>query len=73
MADVVQLAPRENMTVEECLDYARTEHSTDVHPYSDVMVLAWQDDKLVVRSSGMSRKDAVWMLLAALDHARGLG
>lgn len=40
--------------------------------FSDVMVIGYQDGELVVRSSHMSRKDAVWLLLAALDHSRGI-
>ena len=40
---------------------------------SDVMVIGYQDGELVVRSSEMSRAEAVFMLLAAIDHARGIG
>jgi hypothetical protein len=69
VADVIQLNPHTNMTVEECLEYCRLEQDD----YQDVMVLSYnQDNELVVRSSHMSRKDALWMLMAAVDHARGI-
>lgn len=69
MADVIQLNPHTNMTVEECLEYCRLERNA----YQDVMVLSYnQDNELVVRSSHMPRKDALWMLMAAVDHVRGL-
>lgn len=69
MADVIQLNAHTNMTVEECIEYCRLEQGD----YQDVMVLSYnQDNELVVRSSHMSRKDALWMLMAAVDHARGI-
>ena len=68
MADIIQLSAHENMTVEECIEYCRMEREE----YQDVMVLSYnQDNELVVRSSYMSRKDALWILMAAVDHARG--
>ena len=39
---------------------------------SDVIVVGYEDGDLVVRSSHMSRAEAVYMLLEAVDHARGL-
>jgi hypothetical protein len=58
------------MTVEECLEYCRLEQGG----YQDVMVLSYnQDDELVVRSSRMSRKDALWLLMAAVDYTREVG
>jgi plasmid maintenance system antidote protein VapI len=39
---------------------------------SDVLVVGYQDEDLVVRSSHMTRAEAVFMLLAAIDHARGI-
>jgi plasmid maintenance system antidote protein VapI len=39
----------------------------------DVMVVGYDmDGDLIVRSSHMTRANAVYMLLAAIDHARGL-
>jgi hypothetical protein len=70
MTKIIQLKAHENMTVEECLEYCRREQAD----YQDVMVLSYdQDGELLVRSSLMSRKDALWMLMAAMDHARGIG
>jgi plasmid maintenance system antidote protein VapI len=37
---------------------------------SDVLVVGYQSGELVVRSSEMTRAQAVFMLLAAVDHAR---
>ena len=69
MADLVMLNPHERMTVEECLSHCALDHAN----FQDVMVIGFdQDGELIVRSSAMSRKDAAWMLLAALDHARGI-
>ena len=68
MSEIIQLNAHTNMTVEECLEYCRLEQDS----YQDVMVLSYnQDNELVVRSSHMSRKDALWILMAAVDHARG--
>ena len=39
--------------------------------FSDVMIVGYQDGDLVVRSSHMTRADAVFMLMRAIDHARG--
>lgn len=65
---VALLNPHENMSVGECLSYA----SLEQEDFQDVIVLAYdQTGELIVRSSHMSRKDAVWMLLEALDHSRG--
>lgn len=68
MADIFMLNPHERMTVQEALEYAAREHAE----FEDVMVIAYdKDGELMVRSSAMSRAEAVFMLLAALDHARG--
>ena len=42
------------------------------YEFSDVMVIGYQDGDLIVRSSKMSRAEAVFMLLQAVDHARFL-
>lgn len=68
MADLVQLPAHENMTVQECLEMSAREHAD----LDDVIVAGYnKDGELVIRSSHMSRKDAAWLLMAALDHARG--
>lgn len=66
--NVVQLDAHENMTVGECLAYCALEQKT----YKDVIVVACDnEDNIIVRSSHMSRKDAAWLMMVALDHARG--
>lgn len=66
-AEVYQLDPHDNMTPEECLSLCARE-LTDL---TDVIVIGFDaDGDLVVRASAMARKDAVWALLMALDHAR---
>lgn len=68
MTEVIQLGAHSKMTVEECLDYCCLEKDK----YQSVMVLSFDEDgDLLVRSSHMSRKDALWMLMEAVDHARG--
>ena len=67
-AALVELGPHNNMTVEQCLEYCRREQGK----YEDVLVLAYdEDEKLVIRSSHMLRKDVLWMLMEAVDDARG--
>lgn len=68
MADVVQLDPHVNMTVEECISYCQREQEE----YQDVIMVAYDaDGELIVRSSKMSREGALWLLMEAVDHARG--
>lgn len=62
-----QLNPHTNMTTDECLAYCH--RSSD--QYQDVIVIGYdKDGDVIVRSSHMSRAEAVFMLLAAIDHAR---
>lgn len=68
MADIFQLDAHERMTVKECLSHV----SLDPGALQDVIVIGYDTDGgLVVRSSEMARKDAVWLLLEAIDYARG--
>lgn len=70
MADILQLNPHDNMTVSECLHYC-LRNADDL---TDCIVIGYDaDGELVVRSSHMSRKDALWAIMAAADHARGFG
>jgi len=39
---------------------------------SDVVVVGYEHGELVVRSSHMSRAEAAFLLMQALDHARGV-
>lgn len=66
-AQVYQLDPHDRMTPDECLSLCGRE-LTDLQEVIVVGIDA--DGDLVVRASGMARKDAVWLLLMALDHAR---
>lgn len=69
--NVLTLPAHDNMTIEQCLALSERESTED--GWQGVMVLAYdRDGDLVVRSSHMSRKDALWMLMAAVDHARGV-
>ena len=70
MPEIVQLSPHTRMTVTEAIQYVAQEHAGE--PYQDVMILAEdQDGTLIVRSSNMTRKAALWLLHEAIDHARG--
>lgn len=57
--------PHTKMTVQECLEYcARTHEEFDA-----VIVIGYdRDGDLMVRSSGMTRRDANWMIDAAKVH-----
>ena len=66
-AAVYQLDPHGNMSPTECLEYCARQAAE----YQDVIVAGYDErGELVVRSSGMSRKDALWLLMAAADYAR---
>lgn len=64
---ISQLPAHERMTVEEALTLCARQHAD----FSDVMILAYSDNELVVRSSHMSRRDANWMIDAAKRHVWG--
>ena len=69
MAEIVELGPHDRMTVGECLDLC----ARDKAEFRDVMVLGYDaEGRIMIRSSHMSRAEAAFMLLAALDHARGV-
>lgn len=68
MGSVHLLPPHERMTPVECLSRA----SAEVDGYSDVIVVATgSDGDLVVLSSGMTRAEATFLLMEAVDYARG--
>lgn len=67
-AQVISMGAHERMTPQEALELCAREFAE----WQDVMVIGFDaDGDLRVRSSAMSRKDAVFLLLEALDHARG--
>ena len=68
MADVLQLDPHERMTVEEALAYTHRNHAQ----YTDVIIVCVDSDgDVFLRSSHISRAEAVFHLLEAVDQARG--
>lgn len=59
--------PHEKMSVRECL----TKALGRVDDYKNVMVVGYdKDDELCVSTSGILRKDALWILDHAKDHVR---
>lgn len=63
MDNVHMLDPHARMTVEEALAYAAKED------LKDVLIIGYdQNDDLVVRSSAMNCKDALWMLEKAKHY-----
>jgi hypothetical protein len=68
-SQIFQLNPHERMSVQECLEYSARNHAD----LQDVIVVGYDEDgRICIRSSHMTRAEAAFMLLAALDHARGL-
>ena len=68
MADLVLLNPHDRMTAHECLEFCARDHAD----YQDCIVIGYdQAGVLTVRSSAMTRADATFMLMKALDHAMG--
>lgn len=66
---VVDLPVRDNMTVEECLSLCVRRQED----FADVVVLGYgHDGEWFTFSSAMSRKDALWLAMLLVDHARGL-
>lgn len=65
---VIQLNAHENMTPSECLSYA----ARNADDYQDVIIIGVdQDGRVMMNSSHMTREFAVFVLLEALDKARG--
>lgn len=68
-AEVISLGPHDRMTADECLSMANLEAGK----FSDVIVVGYDTDGAVkIMSSSLSRAEAVFLLLAAIDHARGI-
>lgn len=64
-ADLFLLPPHDNMTPAECLSHC----NTDRGDYAEVMVLGIDHGgDLFIRSSAMTRKDALWLLHVALQR-----
>lgn len=66
--NVVDLPARTNMTVEECLALVSREQGD----YESVVVVAGSKaGDVIIRSSNVSRKDALWLAMVAVDNALG--
>lgn len=67
--ELVELGPHENMTPEQCLAFCARDHAE----YQDVIVIGVDRAGAVfMRSSHVSREWATFLLLAAVDKARGI-
>ena len=68
MGVLIQLEPHDKMTPKECLSHC----AMDSDNFRDVLVVGFDPEgEIIVRSSHMLPKDAVWLLMAAMDYARG--
>jgi len=68
MGVLIQLEPHDKMTPKECLTYC----AMDSDNFRDVLVVGFDPEGvIIVRSSQMLPKDAVWLLMEAIDYARG--
>lgn len=57
MTDPVELGPHDNMTVEEAITYSSRRN------LKEIIILGYdQNGTFVTISSGMSRKDALWLV-----------
>lgn len=65
MSNLIQLALPENTSVKDALSAALEEHGK----LTAVIIIAYEDENLYVRSSKMDRKSALWMLEQAKIHA----
>jgi len=65
MSNLIQLTLPENTSVKDALSTALEE----CEKLSAVIIVAYEDDHLWIRSSKMDRKSAFWMLEQAKIHA----
>lgn len=66
-AKIVQLDPHTRMTVKEVLEL-QARHAEEL---TDVILVGYDNDgALFIRSSHLSRKDSLWLLMAAVDEIR---
>ncbi len=67
-AQLFQLNPHENMTPAECLEFC----SRNADDYQDVIVVGLDPEgRVILRSSHIARELATFVLLEAVDKARG--
>lgn len=66
-AKIVQLDPHTRMTVKEVLEL-QARHAEEL---IDVILIGYDTDgALFIRSPHISRKDSLWLLMAAIDEVR---
>ena len=66
-AQIIQLDPHENMSVNDCINYV----SRNRDDYRDILVLGYDSDgDLVVRSSHMNLAEACFMFMKAIDYVK---
>lgn len=66
-AEIVQLDPHPHMTVREVLEM-QTRNADEL---TDVILVGYDTDGvLFIRSSHISREQALWLLMAAVDEIR---
>lgn len=63
MSKVVELGAHTRMTVDQALRLVQRESPSEV-----LIISVGSDGSFSVRSSAMSRKDALWLLELAKDH-----
>lgn len=64
MSNIKKLPPSNNMNVEQALNYALTDD------LQDALIIGYnQDGDLVILSSHMTKAEAAYMLMQALDRA----
>jgi len=67
LADVLVLPGSTSYTPVQALDSAKKFN------FSDVMIIGYEDGDLIIRSSRLSRAEALWMLECAKIHAMDTG
>lgn len=65
MNNLIQLTLPANTSVKDALSVALEEHEK----LNAVIIIAYEDDHLYIRSSKMDKKSALWMLEQAKIHA----
>lgn len=59
-----------NETASDFLDRTITELKSEEAIESFILITTNQENDIVIRSSGMPRKEAFWLLSMAVDHAK---
>ena len=65
-SNVIELGPHENMTVEQALDFVKREQPKEV-----VVLYVSQNNNFCTVSSGMDRKDALWLIESGREWVMG--